>query len=394
MRVSVRARLTALYGGLFLLAGLGLLGINYLLVESRLPEAPGFVAQRAQTVQGTDVTGTAPAVPAEMMENGEALRVRADELAVVIQSVEEYRASTLSTLLLQSGVALVVAAALAVVLGWLVAGRVLRPVHEITVTARRLGAENLDRRIELDGPQDELKELADTFDGMLDRLASAFDSQRRFVANASHELRTPLAVQRTLVEVALANPDATPELRRLATHLLHNGERSERLIDGLLTLARSDRGLAQRAPVRLDQVTDRVLRGVGDLAGERHVTVRETSRPCTVSGDPVLLERLVDNLVRNAVHYNVPGGSVTVEVGGDCSLVVTNTGPEVPEDEVPGLFEPFRRLGTERVADVVGAGLGLSIVRSVVRAHHGDIAAEPGPGGGLRVEVRLPPIAG
>ncbi|WP_216214440.1 sensor histidine kinase [Amycolatopsis aidingensis] len=382
MRLSVRTRLTVIYGGLFLLAGLVLLLINYLLVESRLPDATGFASTQLEQNPAITAQPATPAIPSD----GIALR-RAEAAEAMTISLEEYRASALNTLLLQSGVALVVAAALAGGFGWLIAGRALRPVHDITTTARRLGAENLDRRIDHDGPQDELKELADTFDGMLDRLATAFDSQRRFVANASHELRTPLAVQRTLVEVALADPEATPELRRLAGQLLHTGERSERLIDGLLTLARSDRGLAGRAPVRLDELTKRVLAATADLATEREVTVRPRLRPCTVAGDEVLLERLVENLVRNALHYNEPGGEVTVRVGGTAALVVTNTGPEVTEAEIPALFEPFRRHGTERTGATGGVGLGLSIVRSVAQAHGGEVHAEPGPAGGLQVTV-------
>jgi signal transduction histidine kinase len=232
--------------------------------------------------------------------------------------------------------------------------------------------------------------LADTFDGMLDRLAVAFDSQRRFVANASHELRTPLAVQRTLVEVAMADPTASPELLRLGQHLLHTNERSERLIEGLLVLARSDRGLVERAPVRLDRIADAVLRAAAGRATEQGVTLHRRLFPRTVIGDPVLLERLVTNLVDNAIHYNTSGGGVLVEVGHRPALVVTNTGPVVPSEEVPGLFEPFRRLHRDRTAGRDGAGLGLSIVRSVVAAHGGSVVAEPNPDGGLRIMVNFP----
>ena len=322
--------------------------------------------------------------------------------------VTDYRASALQTVLIISGIALVLVGALATLLGWLMADRALRPVQRITATARRLEAGQMDKRINHDGPDDELKELADTFDSMLDRLAGSFDSQRRFVANASHELRTPLAVQRTMVEVAMADPTASPDLMRLGAHLLHTNERTERLIDGLLVLARSDRGLTSRAPVRLDHVVTAVVDSARHLADDADVTVTSRLAPRTVAGDPVLLERLVTNLVHNAIHYNERGGTVTVEVGEFPALVVSNTGLVVPAGSVPALFEPFRRLDRDRttqlpartiVADAgyrgarqrAGAGLGLSIVRSVAHAHDGTVSAIPNAeGGGLRVTVKLP----
>jgi signal transduction histidine kinase len=315
------------------------------------------------------------------------LTITSDDLGVVIT---DYRASTIQTMLIISGIALVLVGAMAALLGWLMADRALRPVKRITATARRLEAGRMDKRINLDGPDDELKELADTFDGMLDRLAGSFDSQRRFVANASHELRTPLAVQRTMIEVAMADPTASPELMRLGSHLLHTNERTERLIEGLLVLARSDRGLGVRDPVRLDHVVAAVVDGARPLADDAGVTITSKLVPRTVPGDPTLLERLVTNLVHNAVHYNTRGGSVTVEVGEHPALVITNTGPQVPLTQVGDLFEPFRRLDRDRTTRRAGAGLGLSIVRSVALAHDGSVAATPNLGGGLRVTVKLP----
>jgi len=375
---SVRTKLTAWYGGLFLLAGLVLVVINYLLVQSTLPD-PAGVALR--TVGSADVTygvTAAAALPSPGMA-----------VQLLSGSLDTYRSSTLSTLVVGSAIALVATAALAVLFGWLMAGRALRPLQDITSTARRLEAGRLDRRINLDGPPDELKELADTFDGMLDRLAESFDGQKRFVANASHELRTPLAVQRTLIEVAMADPAAPPELAKLGTHLLHTNERSERMIEGLLILARSDRGLHARAPVRLDEVVTSVLRATADQASSAGVTVETRLRPRTVAGDPVLLERLVTNLVVNAITYNASGGWVYVEVRGDPALEVRNSGPVVPPEAVPTLFEPFRR--AERTGDTRNSGLGLSIVRSVAQAHGGRAEALPGRRGGLTVTVRLPP---
>ncbi len=298
----------------------------------------------------------------------------------------QIQSDVLGRLLWQSIIALVIAAVLAVWLGWVVAGRVLAPLNEITTTAHRLEATRLDQRIELEGPPDELKELADTFDGMLDRLASSFDSQKRFVANASHELRTPLAVQRTLIEVALAAPDASDDMRRLGAHLLDTNERSEKLIDGLLLLARSDRGLAARELVWLDEIIDEEVESCSSLAASKEVTFDVSTRPYLVEGDPVLLAQLIGNLLRNAVLYNKPGGTVSVRL--DQELVVTNTGPTVPADAVPGLFEPFRRLRDR--TGTAGSGLGLSIVRSVARAHQGAAKARPNGGGGLVVQVNLP----
>ncbi|WP_020670007.1 sensor histidine kinase [Amycolatopsis nigrescens] len=392
VRLSVRSRLTALYGGFFLLAGVILLIINYLLVSGSLPDTTAYAVTAARRLGAVEqgpvevppgvVPGQAVPMPTSPADSA--------TVRLLSTSIDDYRASTLSTLLVQSGVALVVLAGLAVLIGWAMASRALRPLHAITSTARRLGAESLDRRINLNGPSDELKELADTFDGMLDRLAGSFDSQRRFVANASHELRTPLAVQRTLIEVAMADPEVTPEVRRLGGQLLYTNERSERMIEGLLTLARSDRGLVSRTPVRLDDVAASVLRAMSGKAAEAGVALEPVLRPRVVPGDPVLLERLITNLVQNAIAYNVRDGTVRVHVGPDPALVVANSGPAVPAELVPGLFEPFRRLTPERTGDSRHAGLGLSIVRSVAGAHGGTVHAEPGAGGGLVVTVRLP----
>jgi signal transduction histidine kinase len=378
--VSVRTKLTAWYGALFLLAGLVLVVLNYLLVQSTLPDPLRFASSAVAgdaaygVARRLDTLSPAPAVQ------------------LVTGSLDEYRSSTLSTLVVGSAIALVATAGLAVLFGWLMAGRALRPLHDITSTARRLEAGKLDRRINLEGPPDELKELADTFDGMLDRLAESFDSQKRFVANASHELRTPLAVQRTLIEVAMTDPEVSPDLRKLGTHLLHTNERSERMIEGLLVLARSDRGLHARAPVRLDEVAASVIRATAASASAAGVTVETRLRPRTVAGDPVLLERLVTNLVVNAITYNARGGWVYVEVRGDPALEIRNSGPVVPPEAVPTLFEPFRRVaGAERTGDTRNAGLGLSIVRSVAQAHAGVAEAQPGRRGGLTVTVRLPP---
>jgi signal transduction histidine kinase len=273
---------------------------------------------------------------------------------------------------------------------WLVAGWALRPLQATAATVHRLGPQNLGQRIQLTGGPDALKELADAIDAALDRLAAGYESQRRFAANASHELRTPLAVQRLLTEVAMEAPDAGQDLQRLGTQLLLTNDRNERLIEGLLVLAESDRGLQGKVPVRLDELADTVVEAHMELAGQHDVTLRRKLDPTSVPGDPVLLERLIVNLVSNAITYNEPGGWVEVIVTTEPTLTVRNTGQEVPAEAVPTLLEPFRRLGADRVRGRGGVGLGLAIVRSIVGAHQGTLDMKPRPGGGLIVTVELP----
>ncbi|HVF03663.1 MAG TPA: ATP-binding protein [Frankiaceae bacterium] len=375
VRVGVRVRLTALVGGLFLLAAALLLGFNYLLVSDTLADRlmPGGVALEV------------PPGPAEVLA-----RPPFHDTAMVEGRIEQAtsaaREATLDRLVSRSLLALAFFTVVAGLLGWLVAGRVLAPVHAMTATARRLSTQNLHERIALDGPDDELKELADTFDAMLDRLDASFDSQRRFVANASHELRTPLAIQRTLLEVALADPNA--DLRHVAGLLLGTNERSERLVDGLLLLARAERGVATRQPFDLGALVREVTDQHRAEAAERGVTLHVDGGAATVRGERVLVERLVVNLVQNALRHNVSGGSAWVSVR-DTAVVVENTGPVVPGEEVAALFEPFRRYGAERVVagGAAGVGLGLSIVRSVATAHDATLSAVPREGGGLTVTV-------
>jgi signal transduction histidine kinase len=281
------------------------------------------------------------------------------------------------------------------VLGWFVADRALSPLQRVTTTARRLSESTLHERIALEGPDDEIKELADTFDAMLERLGQAFDSQRRFVANASHELRTPLAINRTLLEVALGDPEASDDLRTIGKTLLATNARHERLIEGLLLLARSERALTARTPVDMAEVAATVLEQSSRREHDNDVAVHPELTQGTALGDPVLLEHLVSNLVENAVKHNeAEGGELWIRTGmldGYATVQVENTGPVVPAYEVERLFEPFRRLNADRVESSKGAGLGLSIVRSVVLAHRGAVYAAPRPGGGLIVTVRLPP---
>ncbi|MGB3443560.1 MAG: ATP-binding protein [Actinophytocola sp.] len=287
-----------------------------------------------------------------------------------------------------AGVAVVVGFILLVVLLRVAAGRILRPVRAMADTVRQLGPQNLGQRVNHRGPRGEVRVLADALDEMLDRLAAGYEGQRRFASNASHELRTPLAVQRTLVEVAMVTGER--DLSRLAAQLLVVNERNEKLIEGLLVLAESDRGLPGTEPVRLDLLAGEVLDRFAEQATKHDVTIRRDVIQRTVAGDPVLLERMVSNLVDNAIKYNEPGGVVDVVVACEPALSVGNTGQRVPAEAVPALFEPFRRLTAERTHQRDGAGLGLSIVRSVAAAHRGSVSAKAGEHGGLTVTVNLP----
>ncbi|MEW2357634.1 HAMP domain-containing sensor histidine kinase [Spirillospora sp. NPDC029432] len=388
LRPTIRVRLTLLYGGLFIAAGVVLLALTYLLVQNNLRDHGEPGASFTQ-VAGEPPKGslTAPPPPEDEISAGQ---VR----GVLVEGRKNYQEETMRSLLTQGGIALGVVSAAALAFGWLLADRVLRPVHAITDTARRVAhSHDLTERIAYDGPRDDVKELADTFDTMLERLARAFDGQRRFVANASHELRTPLAINRTLVDVAVRRPDATEDVKRLGESLLVVNGRHERLIDGLLTLAGGENAVADAGPLDLADVARHVLDQAAAEAAARDIAVHRETGSAPATGDPVLVERLVQNLVENAVRHNHDGGEVRVTTGtrdGWAELAVANTGPVVPPYEVETIFEPFRRLRQDRVRSDRGSGLGLSIVRAVATAHHGRVTAEPRPGGGLAVTVRLP----
>jgi signal transduction histidine kinase len=266
----------------------------------------------------------------------------------------------------------------------------MQPVGELTAMVRRLGPQNLAERAPVASRRDETARFAVAVNDMMDRLASGYESQRSFAANASHELRTPLAVQRTLIEVSMSEARTPDQLALLTQQLLATNERNERLIEGLLVLSESDRGLVSRSPQRLDEIASHAVDAHGDLAAKSSVTVTVNTAPCIVAGEQVLLDRLATNLVRNAILYNVDGGEVAVTVSPDGHLVVENTGAAVPAESVDGLFEPFRRGSADRTSHGGGAGLGLTIVRSICAAHDGVVLATPGSQGGLRVEVTIP----
>ncbi|MFI5068516.1 MAG: sensor histidine kinase, partial [Streptosporangiales bacterium] len=290
---------------------------------------------------------------------------------------------------------LAILAVLALGAGWLLAGRVVRPLLTITSSARHISASNLHQRLQVSGPGDEFTELGETLDDLFARLEASFESQRRFVANASHELRTPLAAERTLLQVALADPGASTEtLRSACREALALGEQQETLIGALLTLATSERGLERRERFDLAGIAQKVITDQEAAAGRRGIQIDAVLQPAAATGDPGLAESLVANLVDNAVRHNRPDGRVQVSVTaseGQAVLAVSNTGEPVPPAEVGRLFQPFQRLGADRVRGAGGHGLGLAIVRAIADAHGALLAATPGPGGGLAVQVTFPP---
>ncbi|MFC0039836.1 sensor histidine kinase [Actinomadura rayongensis] len=377
--MSVRTRLSVVYGTLFLISAGLLVGVTYLLTVRAIDSSLGKPLVQV-TYRGDGSTVADPLNGVNMMATAQ--REVDSELAARKQAV-------LDNLLRSSVLLLIALGLLAVLIGYVMAGRMLRPLHTVTETARRLSESTLHERIALKGPQDEIKDLADTFDRMLDRLHRAFDAQRRFVANASHELRTPLTINRTVLEVALAGRRNPPETKALAEVLLGNTARHERLIEGLLLLAKSERELATAAPVSLPDVARTAVDQVEVPPGLKITTDLDDA---ATFGDPVLLERCAVNLLENAVKYNIADGRVEIVTGradGDAFLRVSNTGRPVPPYEIGRIFEPFRRLRNDRTGSAEGAGLGLSIVAAVVRVHGGTVEAVPRDGGGLIVTLRL-----
>ena len=377
IRPSARLRLTATFAILFLLAGALLLALTYFLVQQTLPNPSG--AFFTQVPKGT-VT-LLPADPGADAAAGQ----------TIMQVANSVQQQVLFNLLIESGVALALMALISTLLGWIMAGRVLSPVHRITATARRLSQETLHERIALTGPDDEMKELADTFDAMLARLDAAFESQQRFIGNASHELRTPLATQRALVDVNLADPNASPaQLRATLEKIRAVTDESEHLVMSLLALAKSERGLEHRTPVDLAAIAH-------EFHGSDGLRIEESLDSAVVPGDRALLRRMIGNLVDNATRYNVGDGWIKVATGlddGHAFVRVSNSGRIIPDHAVETLFQPFRRLDGDRLSNGSGAGLGLSIVRAIATAHGGTAEAKPLREGGLEVSVILPTTTG
>ncbi|MDR8410175.1 HAMP domain-containing histidine kinase [Nonomuraea sp. 3-1Str] len=312
----------------------------------------------------------------------------------VMQVRSVYERDTLANVRTIGALAALAAAGAAFAGGWRAAGWVLRPLTAVTENARRVAQNHdLTERIAYEGPHDELKELTDTYDTMLGRLARSFDGQRRFVANASHELRTPLTINRTLVDVAVRRPDATDDVKRLGESLLLVNARHERLIDGLLALAEGEQAVLDRRPFDLTDVAEHVLDLAADEAADREVTIHRLLDSAPTTGEAVLVERLVQNLVENAIRHNHPKGEVWVTTrqrAERVELVVANTGLQVPSYEIETIFEPFRRLHGDRLRSDRGSGLGLSIVRVISEAHRGTVVARPRDEGGLTITVELP----
>lgn len=416
---TVRLRLTLLYGALFFVAGLILLALLYGLLRGALAPPPdpkdkhgygqsfdggrggpgdkppgqdnGGPPPNASPHVGTPVVGGGPTAIASSIAATPPAGKTMDE--VVYDVRKEERSNALRQVITQSALAMTLTGLGALVLGWLIAGRVLQPIQEITAHARRANQSNLGDRIDLRGPPDELQHLADTIDEMLDRLQDAFESQRQFSAQASHELRTPLAIIRAEADVALGAPDATERERAFAETIRTAADRSERLVDGLLALARSDSSMRDDAPIDLAEL-------VGDVVGEQvraadavGIEVDLELDTAIVVGDRALLERMAGNLIENAIRHNRRGDRIDIRVGRDgdrAVLRVANTGAILDPATVETLFEPFQRGRAGQRSRGPGYGLGLTIVRSVALAHDGSVTADAPPDGGLIVTVRLP----
>ncbi|MFB6822622.1 ATP-binding protein [Streptomyces virginiae] len=394
-----RGRLTALYGSLLLLAGGGLVALVYVLVGQGLyasvsgavrTVSPAYVVRSPGPVPGRTLAPDCPCEPAKALPPGQAPSAEQLRSYAYTQNLSDaVTDATRHRLLMYSLLALAVFAVLSIWLAWWMAGRVLRPVGVITETARRLSGENLDERISLDAPPGELKQLADTFDAMLGRMEQLVSAQRRFAANAAHELRTPLAVQRAAAEIGLARDPSPEKVARIRAKLIGVADSSEHLIESLLLLAVSEQGLESTGPVDLAALAAAEL----VACPQEGLTVVRTLAPLTVSGDRTLLGHLLRNLLANAVRHNRADGRISVSTSADGELTVSNTGPVIDPADVSGLLEPFRRRAERLHTAGEGAGLGLSIVASIARAHGAELVvrADPAPEGGLTVRVRFPP---
>ena len=387
-RRTVRVRLTALYGVMFLVCGALLLAI-----------ASGVVVVRSSVMA---VPSPNPTVPRTALGRAHARihQLQAEVMGLQSQILGRPGQGRLSRdLLIASLFALAVMTVVAVALGWLIAGRALRPVRVMTAAAQRISEDNLHERLAVHGPKDELKELGDTIDGLLERLEIAFNAQRRFVANASHELRTPLTTMRASLDVALAKPEpAPPQTVALAARLRAELDKIDRLLEAFLVLARAQqRRLPGQAVLPLDYLTANALTAQAAAISERGLTVQETSAPggAWVAGSQALIARMVENVIHNAVCHNTEGGWIRIASGaadGRASLVVENGGPVLDQEQVRELAQPFRRIGADRTGSDEGSGLGLSIVAAIAEAHGGSLELRARPEGGLRVTILLPAV--
>lgn len=438
-RRTARLRLTALYGGLVLVFGVALLASTYVLFEHataykppRLPTVPraptlrklptkprilGITAYAVTLPQLTQVESRLNAQPPFppgrlalsqqrlLTKDQHQLAQAVHQLARAVHQLARtgpveaaQRTADSHQLLVNSAIALGIVAVLAVLVGWLLAGRMLRPIRTITSTARRISSTSLHERLALDGPDDELKELGDTLDGLFARLESAFEAQRQFVANASHELRTPLTAERTLLQVALDDPDtSSAEWRTTAAKVLASNAQHARLIEALLELASSQTGLNGHEPVDLAASVGEGLADLQPEIEERGLELHVRAQPASIDGDPMLVQRLVANLVGNAIRYNSVGGRLEVATAsqdGMALLTIANTGPVVPRTELDRLLEPFQRLDPRRAHHTDGHGLGLAIVKAIADAHRATLEARARPDGGLTVEVSFPLAGG
>ncbi len=386
---TIRLRLTLVYGGLFLCSAAALLAITYVLVNHQYTGSFFISSGRqavvaVQSAKGGNVK-VLPGIPdAPIGPN----RIVSGKLALA--AAQGQSDAALHKLFVDSAIALAVMAVLSLWLGWVIAGRSLRPLRTITDTAREISASNLHRRLALEGPDDELKQLGNTVDDLLGRLETSFEAQRQFVANASHELRTPLTLERTLLELALSDPNASVDsYRHTCEQLLAVGDQQERLIEALLTLSRSQRGLDSRQSIDLAAIA-----AAATAAADHHgLDLHTTFGAAHTTGNPRLVERLVANLAGNAIQHNVDGGSVSITTetrNGRALLTVANTGPKIPAAELARLFQPFQRLDTTRTTGANGFGLGLSIVQAIADAHDATVTTDAPADGGLRIQVAFP----
>jgi signal transduction histidine kinase len=388
---TIRLRLTLVYGGLFLFSAAALLGITYTLIHHQYSRSFFITSGHKAVVSFQSAGGVIPnskpgaGFPVPVPAKGSLANLKL--VGAVAQGQSD---AAQHQLFVDSALALAVMAVLSLWLGWVIAGRALRPLRTITETARDISASSLHRRLDLGGPDDELKQLGNTVDGLLARLETSFEAQRQFVANASHELRTPLTLERTLLELALSDPNASVDsYRHTCEQLLAVGEQQERLIEALLTLSRSQRGLDSRQPVDLAAITAAAV-AAADHDG---LALDATIQAAHTTGNPRLVDRLVANLLNNAIDHNVDGGRIEVTTetrDGHAVLTIANTGPTIPASELERIFQPFQRLETTRTSGANGLGLGLSIVKAIADGHDATVSSSAPADGGLEIEISFP----